>query len=100
MKADFAEVGKKQTLNEAVDALTPLMGATIMAKAAGDLGLQPSAVIGPSSPQVPELGNSSHSQNPPWYIQQQYKATVAASVHLKKQGRNSGILRLARSRKA
>jgi len=87
---DFINIGKKQTLDEAIDLLTPLIGEQIMAKAANALGIQKKSflpvLIMPQN-QVPSLGDAKHCQSPLWSVSEIYRAKVKGSVCSKKGGR-------------
>lgn len=90
VRSDFATVGQKQNLNEAIDFLTPTLGTPIMAKVASDLGIKRASSLVPvptSSIQVPAIGDTSHCLAPAWPVKQQYKANISASVHGVKGGR-------------
>lgn len=90
VRSDFATVGQKQTLNEAVDFLTPSFGAPIMAKVASDLGIKgvsALALVATSPIQVPAIGDTSHCLAPAWPVHEQYKANLTASVYWKKGGK-------------
>jgi hypothetical protein len=87
VQSDFSQLAGRQTLNEAVSVLSPLIGASIMAKAANDLGLQGYPLEVQSAVQVPGLSDARHCQSPLWPVRQTYQATVTASVHFKKNGK-------------
>ncbi|MCA9470113.1 MAG: nucleotidyltransferase [Nitrospira sp.] len=90
VQLDFSAVSQKENLNEALDFLTPSFGASIMAKAAKNLGItRPTAfsLVATKPIQVPALGSTAHCLPPAWPVTQKYKATLTASVHLKKNGK-------------
>jgi len=90
VRSDFATVGQKQTLTEAIDFLTPSIGVPIMTKVARDFGIERAsglALVATSSIQVPAIGDSRHCLAPAWPVKQQYKAKISASVHSVKGGR-------------
>jgi hypothetical protein len=90
VQSDFATASQKQTLSEAIDFLTPSIGTRIMAKVASELGIKqasaPPLAIG-SALYVPAIGDTRHCLSPAWPLKKQYKASVTASVHLKKGGK-------------
>ncbi len=90
VRNDFATVSQKETLNEALDFLTPSFGAPIIAKAAHDLGINQTSALSlvETKPiQVPAIGETKHCLAPAWPVKQEFKANLTASVHFKKGGR-------------
>lgn len=90
VRRDFATVGQKQNLSEAIDFLTPTIGAPIMDKVASDLGIKRVSSLVPvatSSIQVPAIGDTRHCLAPAWPVRPQYKAKISASVYLKRGGK-------------
>src|SRR5207248_65021 len=73
---------------EAVDGLNGPLGNDVMTKVARDLGLRDTAYLVPvlATPAVAvaPLADYQHRMNPPWPIQQHYKAKVTASVYYRK----------------
>jgi hypothetical protein len=88
--ADFSSAARKQTLDEAADEMSPLLGRRAMTKAAEDMGLRASSalpvMIHPQI-QVPALGDTRHLQRAQWLEIPQYTARVTATVHFKSGGR-------------
>jgi len=87
---DFTKIGKKQTLDEAVDLLMPLIGEQTIIKVANSLGIRKQsslpALIMPQT-QVPAIGDSRHCQSPLWSVREIYKAKVKGSICSKQGGR-------------
>ena len=87
VRSDFASAANKRTLNESVDALSPVLGKRTMIKAAQDLGLSGASALtvrANNQIQVPALGDSRHCLPPQWPERIAYKATLTGSVHSKK----------------
>jgi hypothetical protein len=90
VRADFSSAASKQTLDEAVDFMSPILGRGAMSKAAQEMGLHvssPWAIAVRPKPQVPVLGDTQHLQPPPWRAQPAYNASVSGSVYRKQGGR-------------
>lgn len=90
VRSDFSSAASKRTLDEAADAMSPVLGRGAMSKAAQDMGLDissPFALIVRPKPQVPALGDTRHLQSPPWQAYPVYSATVSGSVYRKPAGR-------------
>jgi hypothetical protein len=84
--ADFSSAARKQTLDEAAEEMSPLLGKRAMIKAAGDMGLHLSSalpVIAPPQMQVPALGDTRHCLPPAWPEKPDYKASVTGAVYHK-----------------
>lgn len=90
VRADFSSAARKQTLEEAADEMSPLLGRSAMTKAAHDMGLRVSSalpVMVRPQIQVPAIGDTRHLQRPQWLESPQYNARVTATVHFKHGGR-------------
>ena len=90
VRADFSSAANKQTLDEAADEMSPLLGRSAMTKAAQDMGLRvssPLSLIVRPTPQVPALGDTRHRQPSLWRESTIYTASVAGSVYRKHGGR-------------
>jgi hypothetical protein len=86
VRADFSSAARKQTLDEAADEMSPLLGRRAMTKAAQDMGLRVSSalpVLARSQIQVPALGNTNHCLPPQWPERLNYKASVTGAVYHK-----------------
>ena len=86
----FSQLGQKQSLEEAVEALNAPLGKDVMTKVASSLGLQKSAGMVPITPtfMVAPLGDFAHRQAIPWPIlRAQYTASVTGSVHHRRFGK-------------
>jgi hypothetical protein len=87
VRGDITSAANKRTLNESVNALSPLLGKRTMIKASQDLGLSDSSALtvrASNQVRVPALGNTGHCQSPLWPVQLTYKASLSGSVRLKK----------------
>lgn len=87
VRIDITSAANKRTLNESVDALSPVLGRSTMIKASQDLGFSSSTALtvrASNQIQVPALGDTGHCQPPLWPIQLSYKASITGSVRLKK----------------
>lgn len=86
VESDFTSAIQGQTLQKAVDVLSPVMGRDMITKAAASLGLNLSSLPAPqtrNSVNVPALADASHCQQPLWPGRKQYKATVKGAVYPK-----------------
>jgi hypothetical protein len=90
VRADFSSAASQQTLDEAAEVMSPVLGRGTMSKAAHDMGLRvssPWAIAVRPKLQVPALGDTRHLQPPPWRAQPVYTASVSGSVYRKRGGR-------------
>jgi hypothetical protein len=90
VRADFSSAARKQTLDEAAEEMSPLLGRSAMTKAAQDMGLRissPFPLIVRPKLQVPALGDTRHLQPSPWQAYPVYTASVSGSVYRKRGGR-------------
>ena len=90
VRADFSSAARKQTLDEAAEGMSPVLGRGAMTKAAQEMGLRvshPLAIAVRPKLQVPALGDTRHLQTPPWRARPVYTASVSGSVYRKRGGR-------------
>jgi hypothetical protein len=90
VQGDFFAAAAKQTLNESLNTLSPVLGRSTMAKAAQDLGISLSPMLPvPTKTQilVPALGDSTHCQQPKWPERLSYKANLSGSVYLRERAK-------------
>lgn len=90
VRADFSSAASTQTLDEAVEVMSPVLGRGTMSKAAQDMGLRVSSLWAVSvrpKLQVPALGDTRHLQPAPWRAHPVYAASVSGSVYRKRGGR-------------
>ena len=90
VRADFSSAARKQTLDEAANEMSPLLGRRVMTKAAQEMGLHVSStlpVIVRPQIQVPALGDTRHCRSPQWLERPTYSARVTGTVHFKENGR-------------
>jgi len=86
VKSDLAAAQSRQTLNEAVATLTPVLGKRAVSAAGRGLGIPGTDLlpaIANTSIQVPALGDTRHCQPPQWPERIAYKAIIDGGVYLK-----------------
>jgi len=90
VRYDITTAASMETMNEAVDALAPVLGRGTMNKAAYDLGLpmkEPIQMLARKPIQVPALADSKHCQPSQWPQRLNYKANLSGAVYLKRYGK-------------
>jgi hypothetical protein len=89
VRKDFTFAATKNTLNESIGILSPVLGSRTLTKAARDLGLMMNSTVPVpmgTGIQVPALGDSKHCLPPRWPENLIFKAKLNASVYAKKNG--------------
>ena len=91
VKTDFGQAQAKRTLNEAVAALSPVLGKRTIELAARDVGVTTGAmlpaVVRPTI-QVPALGDTQHVQRPAWPERQIYTSKLRGDVYYSKNAKH------------
>ncbi len=91
VQIDFLDAEKKKGLSEIAKTLSPILGESVLAKVASQMGESitnynnlPSWL---ETPEVPGVGDTKHVVNPIWSEKVQHSARIQASVYKQKDGK-------------